>query len=226
MSIADGTARVRRVVEGSNGNKSKNRDAVRGVAGIEDAGSIDAVRDLLFGRQFQEMDARLASLEQRMLTEVGHLQSNVSKRLDLVEEHMKREVREIEGRLEAEKSDRKAAQANTTGSISQINSSIDGLKTEQSRLNQVVADTSEQLAAEISKVFKEYQSDMFSKNKELSRELESTRAHLLSIIENKTEDLRSVSVKKSILGEMLVELGMRIQPDGTLPSAEEQPGDN
>jgi len=237
MSIADGTARVRRVVEGgSNGTRTKTRDAVRGL-GVED-GSIDAVRDLLFGRQFQEMEARLGALEQRMLTEVGNLQSNVSKRLDLVEEHVKREVTELESRLEVEKADRRSGHANVTGSISQINTSIDKLGGEQSRLNQVVTDTSEQLAQEISRVFKEYQQDMVEQNQGLRRDLDSTRSqlksdidtaqstlksdldgtrsYLQSTVETRVADLSSITVKQSMLAQMLIELGKGIQT-GTTP---------
>src|SRR4051812_46557361 len=79
-----------------------------GKAAVEEvaAGSLDKVRDILFGAQARDADRRLARLEERIAKENADLKEEVRKRLGTLEVFVKREFESLADRLKTEHDER------------------------------------------------------------------------------------------------------------------------
>src|SRR5262249_15007382 len=77
------------------------------VADLEQGGgSLDKVRDILFGVQMRESEKRFMRLEERLAKEIADIKDDVKKRLAALEMYTKKEIESLEDRLRAEQETR------------------------------------------------------------------------------------------------------------------------
>jgi hypothetical protein len=87
---------------------ASDRPAIASLSGDEAAspaapdagsGSLDKVRDILFGAQARDFERRFARLEERLLKDTSDLREDVRKRLEVLEQFVRREAESLADRI-------------------------------------------------------------------------------------------------------------------------------
>src|SRR5437868_2675049 len=81
---------------------------------VTGAGSLDKVRDILFGSQARDYEKRFARLEERLTKESTDLKNEVKRRFDMLENYIKKEIKTLGERIRREKKKRKDADNKNT----------------------------------------------------------------------------------------------------------------
>jgi len=87
-------------------------------------GHVDQIREIIVGDDIRSLDARLASLEQRMLDEVGTVRKELAKAHNAKERELNKEIRSLGKKLEKERAARLKAEAASRESASTLESQV------------------------------------------------------------------------------------------------------
>src|SRR4051794_13532709 len=69
------------------------------------AGNVDKIRDILFGSQMRDYEARFATLEETLLKETADIRESSRRRFDQLEGYIKGEFEALQNRLKSERDD-------------------------------------------------------------------------------------------------------------------------
>src|ERR1700753_975307 len=70
------------------------------------AGNVDKIRDILFGSQMRDYEARFARLEETLIKETQEIRETNRRRLDQLETYIKREFETLQTRFKTERDER------------------------------------------------------------------------------------------------------------------------
>ena len=160
-----------------------------------ETGSVDKIRDLIFGNQMKDYDKRFTRLEEGLQKQLKELRDATDHRLDSIEAFIKKEIEAIDDRLKTEQSMRvesaKELSSEIKNSTRKISKNIEQLEEKQSKdsrdLRQQLLDMSKDLSSEIAK-----------KQNEASKALDRA-----------VKALDDDKVARSFLSELLMELAVR-----------------
>src|SRR5580698_8000408 len=79
------------------------------IAGPETGASVDKIRDILFGSQIKNYEARFARLEENLVRETVELKETMRRRFESLEGFFKSESEALAARLRAEREERSSA---------------------------------------------------------------------------------------------------------------------
>jgi len=180
---------------------SKTEPAASSGMGIEmaDAGSMDKIRDILFGNQARDYEKRFAKMENRVAQEAAELKAELLKRVDALEGYVKQEIKDINNRIKNESNDR----ADAEKSIQQ------GMKDNFEKLNKKLVAEEENLA----KKSTELREQILEQSKTLSDEILSKHDHAANNLRQTAEDLDDAKVNRSDLSGFFLEIAMRLSGD-------------
>jgi len=169
---------------------------------IEDtpeAGSVDKIRDIIFGNQMRDYEKRFAHLEERIFQEIRDLRDDTGNRLNTMETYIQKEIDTLSERLNAEQKLRAESFEKATNEFKAaaktISESIEGLDDRQSQDSR---DLRQQLLE---------QSKIFS-NEIIKKHQESSAA-----LDHSVQELDADKVDRSTLSELLMEMAVRISDD-------------
>jgi hypothetical protein len=91
------------------GEGGMNHSSADGSPGAAATGSIDQIRDIIFGSQMREYERRFQQLEERTRQRIEELHAEVGKRLEAIEAFARREIDAQDERLKGEQSARSDA---------------------------------------------------------------------------------------------------------------------
>ena len=179
-----------------------NRSLPQGInhqmSGIEAAenGSLDKIRDILFGNQMRENEKRFARLEERLVKEQSDLREELKKRLDNLENYIRREMDSLTERVDREPTARDKAVKDLEREIKNL---IDTLDNKITQLEQQANQSQRDLRQQILEQYKNIDDGIKQKNEEI-----------LAVIEQETERLRSDKTDRSYLATLFAELAVRL----------------
>src|SRR5277367_2053474 len=75
------------------------------------AGNVDKIRDILFGTQMRDYEARFARLEETVAKETADLRETSRRRFEQLETFIKKELEALEARIKMEREERTEAHA-------------------------------------------------------------------------------------------------------------------
>jgi DNA anti-recombination protein RmuC len=78
-------------------------------ATVAEAGSIDKIREILFGAQVKHLEERIARLEERLTEEAASLRAQVNQKLESLDARIRAELDALTSRVAAEESGRAEA---------------------------------------------------------------------------------------------------------------------
>jgi coenzyme F420-reducing hydrogenase alpha subunit len=145
--------------------------------------SVDKIRDIIFGGQMREYDARFAAVENRLNKESTRLRQDMSERMDSLENLVLREFETLSNKLQTEKKERNE-------SLLTIESL---LKKADDLLNQRLGDVENKGLEEVRKLRSQEYEDI----KSLRSSLHDLREELNSQIEREIDALRKSKVDKA-----------------------------
>lgn len=196
MNAPEGQKITYMEIEHTNPNPTQAlKHQISGVEGVE-AGSLDKIRDILFGNQMRENEKRFARLEERLVKEQSDLREGIKKRLDNLENYVRSEIDSLSSRVEREPTARDKAVKDLNQEIKNL---IDALDNKITQLEQQANQSQRELRQQILEQYKNIDDGIKHKNEEI-----------LAILEQETDRLRSDKTDRSYLAALFAELAVRL----------------
>ena len=163
------------------------------------AGSIDKVRDILFGTQLREFDRRFARLEERMLKETNDLKDDLRSRLDALETYARKENESLADQIKSEHAGRVEAAA--------------GLSRELQEAAKAAERRTTTLDEQLSKTQRELRQQMLEQHQRLSDDIRKRVEDLLAALGRESRELRNDKADRTTLAALFNEMAMRLTSD-------------
>lgn len=163
--------------------------------GLE-SGSIDKIRDILFGDRMREYEKRFSRLEERLVKDYSELREDTKKRLENLESYIKNEVNSLTERVNHEPVKRDEAVKELSQELKNL---IDSLNKKIIQLDEQANQNQRNLRQQILELSKSIDEDLRKKSEEL-----------LVKLELEAQELRSEKTDRSTLATLFAELAMRL----------------
>lgn len=169
-------------------------------------GSLDKVRDILFGANMRDYEKRFVQMEEKFIAEAADLRTEVRKRCDALETYVKREIDALNERLKSERNERLSAEKEST------QETRDFMKNSEKKLNQ--------LDESLIKTQRDLHEQMLGQSKELSEEIRQKAEGLAAAMERAVKELRNEKTDRQALAALFTEVAMRLNHQFKLPGGE------
>lgn len=164
-----------------------------------DAGSMDKIRDILFGNQARDYEKRFARMEIQVAQDAAELKSEMIKRIDALEMYVKQEIKDINDRIKKESNHRDDADKSI-----QLE-----LKTSVEKINKKLLAEEENLA----KKSTELREQILEQSKALSDDIRTKSELAAENLKTAAEELDDAKVNRSDLSGFFLEIAMRLSGD-------------
>lgn len=171
--------------------------------GMDEAGKVDRIRDILFGPQMRDYDGRFQRLEDNLAREANEIRTDTQKRLEALERFIKGEVDSINSRAAAEHGER----CNATDRLGR------DLAETSRNLDTKVSNLSEQTAKNLG----ELRELLLEQSKMLSVEIKERYDQMKAGLEHEAAQIRSAMTGREALAEMLSEVALRLKNEFRIP---------
>lgn len=165
-------------------------------ADIADAGSMDKIRDILFGNQAKDYENRFFKMEQQLTQEAAELKDEFLKRIDALEGYIKQEIKDINERIKNESNERADAHQMIQREIKE---GFESLSKKLLHDEENLAKKSTELREQILEQSKALSTDILSKYDQASNNLKQASLQL--------DDAK---VNRSDLSGFFLEIAMRL----------------
>lgn len=168
-----------------------------------EGGSVDKIRDILFGSQMRDYDKRFARLEERLLKESADLRDETRRSFDTLESFIRSELSSLSERVKSD--------ANRRDELNEAMSLHlqETAKTMERKLGQL-DDHSAQAQREL-------RQQLLSQSKDLSDEIRRKYDELVAALDREASELRHDKTDRAALADLFTELAMRLNNQFGLP---------
>lgn len=163
-------------------------------------GSLDKVRDILFGAQSREIDKRFAVLENRLLQESGRLREDLAKSVEDLKMQMNQEILGLVGKLQQEQDQR----------VSTIQDMGQTVKTVEAQVSQRILELTEHASNQ----FQAMNAEMQKQKHELIEQGQEAMRRMESQFQQAVNELKIEKTDRAVLAEMLMEVALRLKVGG------------
>ncbi|MDH3504893.1 MAG: hypothetical protein OEZ41_05045 [Nitrospirota bacterium] len=160
-------------------------------------GSLDKVRDILFGAQSREIEKRFAVLENRLLQESGRLREDLTQSVEDLKTQMNQEIQGLVGKLEQEQ-DRRAS------TIQDMGQTVKAVETQVSK--RIL-----ELTEHASNQFQAMGTEMQQQKHELIEQDQEAMSRMESQFQQAVNALKVEKTDRAVLAEMLMEVALRLK---------------
>lgn len=172
-----------------------------------DGGSVDKIRDILFGNQMRDFERRFSQMEDRLVKATKDLRDETHKRLEVLERFFKKEQEALKDRLKSETGQREDEDKKLSDDLKRAASS---LKKELSRAEEKLLELTTDLRQQI-----------LEQSKTLSEEIQSKNELASEALRNTAQGLDDAKIDRSTMAEYLIDMAMRISDHGGEVSADQ-----
>lgn len=162
-------------------------------------GSVDDIRDILFGNQMNEYEKKFTSLEDLMAQKLADIREETRKRLDSLENFVKSEIEALDERLKTERKERLDADKELDKAIGVTNQSLDEKGIE--------------LQDQAVKNEKNLRTQILDQSKTLRDEIQQTQEGLLNTIQRLASELRAGKIDRSHMANLLNKMAIAISQE-------------
>ncbi|MEW6208936.1 MAG: hypothetical protein AB1631_11260 [Acidobacteriota bacterium] len=175
------------------------------------SGSLEKVREILFGAQARDYERRFSRLEDRLIKESLDLRDEMKKRFDSLESFIKKEVDSLNSRLRAEAESREKADQELSQAMAEIARAFDK---RASQIEEQMAKETADIRDQMLQQYKNLMDEILQKHKEISASLERD-----------ARELRSDKVDRFALAAMFNEVALRLNNNLVIPIPEDESDD-
>lgn len=167
---------------------------------IEQSGaSVDKIRDILFGPQIKNYEARFVRLEETLARENAQIKDMTARRFDSLESFVKKETEALASRIKAEREER----SDVAKEIAR------DLKTATEQLTKKIVELDNKTAEAQSGL----RQDLLAESKKLLEELRRRNDDLTALLEKRTSELRADKADRSLIAALFADMAMNISGD-------------
>jgi DNA repair exonuclease SbcCD ATPase subunit len=171
------------------------------------AGSLDKVREILFGSQARDYEKRFTRLEERLIKESADLKDEMRSRMESLETYIKKEIEAVSDQLKSEHNDRKEANNELARELKDLTKAFDKKTGQMDDL--------------MTKNQRELREQILDQSKKLSDEIRQKHEDLLEALERESSELRFEKTDRQALAAMFTELAMRLNNEFHIPGSED-----
>jgi len=167
--------------------------------GAETGASVDKIRDILFGSQIKNYEARFARLEENLVRETVELKESMRRRFDSLEGFFKSETEALAARLRAEREERTDREQ-----------SLDrDMKAAHDELGRKIHN----LDASSAEAHSGLRKELMAESHKLIEEIGQRYDRLRSLLENRVGELRHLKTDRAVLAALLADMATKIGED-------------
>jgi len=170
------------------------------------AGSVDTIREILFGNKVREQEQRFARLEESFNKELKRLRDELATRIDSLEQLVKVELERLSYRLQGERKD-------LSSGIREVD---EGLKALERDLKTAVTAINDQYIKEN----REIRQRLHQQANEILDKLRQEHDAMAATLERVTAQLRDAKLDRDDLSALLAEMAMRVKRQFETPGRE------
>jgi len=170
------------------------------VAGPDSGASVDKIRDILFGSQIKNYEARFARLEENLVRETVELKDTMRRRFESLEGFFKSETEALAARLKAEREERTSA--------------FHSLEQELKSIHDALGRKIHELDAATAEADSGLRKELMSESRKLLEEISQRHDSLRSLLERRVGELRHQKTDRALLSALLAEIAAQIGDDG------------
>lgn len=171
---------------------------------LEAGASVDKIRDIIFGSQIKNYEARFVRLEENLTRETAELKDTIRKRFESIESFFKSESEALAARLRTEREER-------TSSISNLEQ---GMKDAQSALTKRLND----LDAAMSDGHSTLRKELMMESRKLLEEIGQRHDSIRSLMEMRVSELRAQKTDRALMSDLFREMAAQLNNDEISPS--------
>jgi DNA repair exonuclease SbcCD ATPase subunit len=191
--------------EGSNRVAAEPHNAGSGAID-QTSGNIDKIRDILFGANMRDYEARFARLEEALMKEAAELRESTRRRFEALENYVKKEVDALQSRLKTERDERSDALSQQSRELTEASEA----------LSKKIRDLDDHGAG----VASELRQDILNHSGNLMDELRARHEEISGLLERRFQELHHNKTDRAALATLLNEMAMRLTAEFRIPGAE------
>jgi hypothetical protein len=176
-----------------------NHSAIE-MAGPDSGASVDKIRDILFGSQIKNYEARFARLEENLVRETVELKDTMRRRFESLEGFFKSESEALAARLKAEREERTTA--------------FHSLEQELKSIHDALGRKIHELDASTAESDSNLRKELMAESRKLLEEISQRHDSLRSLLERRVGELRHQKTDRALLSALLAEIAVQIGDDG------------
>ncbi|GGG74904.1 hypothetical protein [Edaphobacter dinghuensis] len=166
---------------------------------LDTAASVDKIRDIIFGSQIKNYEARFVRLEEALVRETSELKDTMRKRFESIELFFKNESEALAIRLRAEREERTSLISNLERDMKDMQSAF------TRRLNDIDAAMSEGQSA--------LRKELMTESRKLQEEIEQRHDSIRSLMETRVSDLRVQKTDRALMADLFREMAAQLDND-------------
>jgi hypothetical protein len=180
-------------------------------ADLAGAGSLEKIRDILFGAQARDYEKRFARLEERLTKESSDLREAVRRHFDSLENYIKQEFESLTERLRAEQNERSDA--------------VRGLSEDMKNSAMAFERRIGQLDDQLARGQRELRQQILDQSKSLSDEIRQKHEEVSASLDRDAHELREDKASRAQLASLFTEMAMRLNNEFVIPEPGEMGGE-
>ena len=158
--------------------------------------SVDKIRDILFGPQIKNYEARFVRLEETLARENAQIKDMMARRFESLEGFVKKETEALASRIKAERDER----AEVARDIARdLKSATEALTKKIVELDNKTAEAQSGL-----------RQDLLAESRKLMDELRRRTDDITSLLEKRAGELRTDKADRSLIAALLADMAMQI----------------
>jgi hypothetical protein len=170
----------------------------------EAAASVDKIRDIIFGSQIKNYEARFVRLEENLTRETAELKDTLRKRFESIESFFKSESEALALRLKAEREERASLISTLERDMKDAQSAF------ARRLNDMDAAMSEGQSA--------LRKELMTESRKLLEEIGERHDSIRSLMESRVSELRTQKTDRALMSDLFREMAAQLDNDEISPS--------
>lgn len=171
--------------------------------GEQEDGSIDKIRDILFGVQMRESDRKMTKIEETLFKEIESLRDEMIKRSEALESFMKEEFKSLSERLSSEQMSREDSAKDLSEEIKFLTHNVEK---KVSQINEHAAKSESGLREQL-----------LAQSKNMMDDSQKRYAELTSKLEKESSEIRSDKADRAHIAQLFTEMALRLTDDFKLP---------
>jgi hypothetical protein len=171
------------------------------------AGNVDKIRDILFGSQMRDYEARFARLEEALVKETVEIRETNRRRFDQIEAYIKKEFEAVQVRFKSERDERLDTSSLQSRELKELGEAL-------SRRIRDLDDRS-------STVERDLRSQLMQQARELTDEMVRSHDEIAALLDKRVRELTDKKTDRAALATLFTEVALRLNDQFTIPGSEE-----
>lgn len=171
------------------------------------SGNIDKIRDILFGANMRDYNARFARLEENLMKEAAEIRESTRRRFESLENYVRQEVEALQARLRSEGDERSEGSRKHARELQEASEA----------LTKKIRDLEDHTASEASNL----RQDILHHSRNLMDELAARHQEVAALLERRFNELQHRKTDRAALGTLLNEIALRLNDEFRIPGADQ-----